>query len=225
MAWDEAGEAARDAAAGRGLGQRLGDALRPRRPPLSPRTRAAGASLARLRPDHPRRSPLRLERGRGQPGDRPPPDRRRTAPRRRPRRSPACPRSGASRRPGGGRPRPRARPNQAATSWRRSAPRSGPCCGTTSFEETVVAAVSLGDDADTTGAVAGALAGAHYGQRGHPRALADPTPAASGDRGSGQAPLRVLRGESAVGRRCASPHSPPSRDPGRVPRCRAGTRT
>ena len=33
-------------------------------------------------------------------------------------------------------------------------------CG---FEETVVAAVALGDDADTTGAVAGALAGAVYG--------------------------------------------------------------
>ncbi|MGH2562303.1 MAG: ADP-ribosylglycohydrolase family protein [Thermomicrobiales bacterium] len=32
-----------------------------------------------------------------------------------------------------------------------------------SFEETVVASVALGDDADTTGAVAGALAGAHYG--------------------------------------------------------------
>ncbi|MBA2753231.1 MAG: ADP-ribosylglycohydrolase family protein [Chloroflexia bacterium] len=31
------------------------------------------------------------------------------------------------------------------------------------FEETVVAAVSLGDDADTTGAVTGALAGAAYG--------------------------------------------------------------
>ncbi|MGH2531040.1 MAG: ADP-ribosylglycohydrolase family protein [Thermomicrobiales bacterium] len=31
------------------------------------------------------------------------------------------------------------------------------------FEETVVASVALGDDADTTGAVAGALAGAHYG--------------------------------------------------------------
>ena len=31
------------------------------------------------------------------------------------------------------------------------------------FEETVVAAVSLGDDTDTTAAVAGALAGAHYG--------------------------------------------------------------
>lgn len=32
-----------------------------------------------------------------------------------------------------------------------------------SLEETIVAAVSLGDDADTTAAVAGALAGAHYG--------------------------------------------------------------
>jgi ADP-ribosyl-[dinitrogen reductase] hydrolase len=34
---------------------------------------------------------------------------------------------------------------------------------TASFEEAVVTAVSLGDDADTTGAVAGALAGARYG--------------------------------------------------------------
>lgn len=32
-----------------------------------------------------------------------------------------------------------------------------------SLEEVIVAAVSLGDDADTTGAVAGALAGAHWG--------------------------------------------------------------
>ena len=32
------------------------------------------------------------------------------------------------------------------------------------FEETIVEAVSLGDDADTTGAVAGALAGACYGE-------------------------------------------------------------
>jgi ADP-ribosyl-[dinitrogen reductase] hydrolase len=31
------------------------------------------------------------------------------------------------------------------------------------LEETIVAAVMLGGDADTTGAVAGALAGAHYG--------------------------------------------------------------
>jgi ADP-ribosyl-[dinitrogen reductase] hydrolase len=37
-----------------------------------------------------------------------------------------------------------------------------------SFEEAVVAAVSLGDDADTTGAVTGALAGAHYGAKAIP---------------------------------------------------------
>jgi ADP-ribosyl-[dinitrogen reductase] hydrolase len=36
------------------------------------------------------------------------------------------------------------------------------------LEETVVAAVALGDDADTTGAVAGALAGASYGARAVP---------------------------------------------------------
>lgn len=34
---------------------------------------------------------------------------------------------------------------------------------TDSFEDAVVTAVGLGDDADTTGAVTGALAGAHYG--------------------------------------------------------------
>lgn len=34
---------------------------------------------------------------------------------------------------------------------------------TDSFEEAVVTAVGLGGDTDTTGAVAGALAGAHYG--------------------------------------------------------------
>jgi ADP-ribosyl-[dinitrogen reductase] hydrolase len=37
------------------------------------------------------------------------------------------------------------------------------------LEETVVAAVSLGEDADTTGAVAGALAGARYGLEAIPR--------------------------------------------------------
>ncbi|GIW04097.1 MAG: ADP-ribosyl-[dinitrogen reductase] glycohydrolase [Thermomicrobiales bacterium] len=42
-----------------------------------------------------------------------------------------------------------------------------------SLEETVVAAVSLGDDADTTGAVAGALAGAHYGASAIPRRWLD----------------------------------------------------
>jgi ADP-ribosyl-[dinitrogen reductase] hydrolase len=38
-----------------------------------------------------------------------------------------------------------------------------------SFEETVVHAVNLGGDADTTGAVAGALAGAYFGRPGIPR--------------------------------------------------------
>ncbi len=38
-----------------------------------------------------------------------------------------------------------------------------------SFEETVVRAVNLGGDADTTGAVAGALAGAYFGRPGIPR--------------------------------------------------------
>lgn len=37
-----------------------------------------------------------------------------------------------------------------------------------SLEETIVAAVALGGDADTTGAVAGALAGAHYGAEAIP---------------------------------------------------------
>jgi ADP-ribosyl-[dinitrogen reductase] hydrolase len=41
------------------------------------------------------------------------------------------------------------------------------------LEETVVSAVSLGDDADTTGAVAGALAGAHYGAGAIPRRWLD----------------------------------------------------
>jgi ADP-ribosyl-[dinitrogen reductase] hydrolase len=39
---------------------------------------------------------------------------------------------------------------------------------TDSAEEAIVRAVSLGDDADTTGAVAGALAGAHYGEEAVP---------------------------------------------------------
>lgn len=41
------------------------------------------------------------------------------------------------------------------------------------LEEVVVAAVSLGDDADTTGAVAGALAGAAYGVNAIPRRWVD----------------------------------------------------
>ena len=39
------------------------------------------------------------------------------------------------------------------------------------FEEAVLAAVSLGDDADTTGAVCGQLAGARWGLSGIPDAL------------------------------------------------------
>ena len=40
---------------------------------------------------------------------------------------------------------------------------------TNSFEEAVVTAVNLGDDADTVGAVAGQLAGAMYGEEGIPQ--------------------------------------------------------
>jgi ADP-ribosyl-[dinitrogen reductase] hydrolase len=36
------------------------------------------------------------------------------------------------------------------------------------FREAVLRAVNLGDDADTTGAVCGQLAGAHWGERGIP---------------------------------------------------------
>ena len=36
------------------------------------------------------------------------------------------------------------------------------------FREAVLRAVNLGDDADTTGAVAGQLAGAHWGESGIP---------------------------------------------------------
>lgn len=41
--------------------------------------------------------------------------------------------------------------------------------GSRSFEEAVVKAVNLGGDADTTGAVTGALAGAYFGRSGIPR--------------------------------------------------------
>lgn len=37
-----------------------------------------------------------------------------------------------------------------------------------SFEESILRAVNLGDDADTTGAVCGQVAGAHYGEEGIP---------------------------------------------------------
>ena len=40
-----------------------------------------------------------------------------------------------------------------------------------SFEDAVLKAVNLGDDADTTGAICGQLAGAHWGESGLPEAL------------------------------------------------------
>jgi len=39
---------------------------------------------------------------------------------------------------------------------------------TSSFEEAILTAVNLGDDADTTGAICGQIAGAHYGEDGIP---------------------------------------------------------
>jgi ADP-ribosyl-[dinitrogen reductase] hydrolase len=45
---------------------------------------------------------------------------------------------------------------------------------TVSFEEAVVLAVNLGNDADTVGAVTGALAGAVHGEAGIPERWLDP---------------------------------------------------
>jgi hypothetical protein len=42
---------------------------------------------------------------------------------------------------------------------------------TSSFEDAVLKAVNLGDDADTTGAVCGQIAGAYYGESGIPKQL------------------------------------------------------
>ncbi|HAG84109.1 MAG TPA: ADP-ribosylglycohydrolase, partial [Cyanobacteria bacterium UBA12227] len=42
-----------------------------------------------------------------------------------------------------------------------------------SFEEGCLLAVNLGDDADTTGAVYGQLAGAFYGEQGIPQSWRD----------------------------------------------------
>ena len=39
------------------------------------------------------------------------------------------------------------------------------------FEEAVLKAVNLGDDADTTGAICGQLAGAYWGESGIPESL------------------------------------------------------
>jgi ADP-ribosyl-[dinitrogen reductase] hydrolase len=41
--------------------------------------------------------------------------------------------------------------------------------GTDSFEAAVLKAANLGDDADTTAAICGQLAGAHYGESGIPK--------------------------------------------------------
>lgn len=43
----------------------------------------------------------------------------------------------------------------------------------TNFREAVLSAVNLGDDADTTGAVCGQLAGAHWGVAGIPQEWLD----------------------------------------------------
>ena len=40
-----------------------------------------------------------------------------------------------------------------------------------SFEDAVLKAVNLGDDADTTGAICGQLAGAYWGESGIPESL------------------------------------------------------
>ena len=45
-------------------------------------------------------------------------------------------------------------------------PPSGPLIGARPFREGCLLAVNLGDDADTTGAVFGQLAGAYYGAEG-----------------------------------------------------------
>ena len=46
----------------------------------------------------------------------------------------------------------------------------GPSTKPTSFKEGCLLAVNLGDDADTTGAVYGQIAGAFYGEEGIPEA-------------------------------------------------------
>ena len=50
----------------------------------------------------------------------------------------------------------------------RSRPRSGPSPGPASFRDAVLLAANLGDDADTTAAIAGQLAGALYGRSAIP---------------------------------------------------------
>lgn len=65
----------------------------------------------------------------------------------------------------------RSRETLANTGWVRHTVESAlwAVLSTQSFEEAVVQAVNLGDDADTTGSVAGAIAGALYGMEAIPR--------------------------------------------------------
>ena len=80
-------------------------------------------------------------------------------------------------RPAGGRP------------WASRRPASRPastCSSTTeSFEEALIDVVNLGGDADSAGAILGAMAGAHYGVGGDPRPLARRAEEPRGDRPPG----------------------------------------
>ena len=64
---------------------------------------------------------------------------------------------------------------------------------TDSFEEALIEVVNLGGDADTAGAILGALAGAHYGARRDPRPLARRAPEPRGDRRPRPGPGPSLR--------------------------------
>jgi len=64
---------------------------------------------------------------------------------------------------------PNAKPNKPTGEVKNTIEAAVHCFLTTdSFEESIVKAVNLGGDADTTGAVTGALAGAHYGEKSIP---------------------------------------------------------
>ncbi len=70
---------------------------------------------------------------------------------------------------------------------------------TPSFESGALAAVNLGDDADTTGAVYGQIAGAHYGEIGIPAAWLGRLARRDMIAGSAEALLRLDRGRRASG--------------------------
>ncbi len=53
---------------------------------------------------------------------------------------------------------------------------------TDTFEEALIEVINLGGDSDTTGAILGALAGAHYGVGAIPERWLDPAPEPRGDR-------------------------------------------